>query len=686
GAGTVLITGASGALGGLVARHLAATGRAGRLLLVSRRGIDAAGMPELVADLKESGVEVTVAACDVADHDELAGVLDGVPLTGVVHAAGAVDDGLATALSPERVETVMRPKVDAAWHLHELTRDLDLDTFVLFSSVAGVWGNPGQANYAAGNTFLDALAALRRRSGLSAASLVWGPWEHGMAGGLTDADWRRLSRQGLKPLPASDGLAMLDAAARAAVPLVVTARLDLAALQRSGEVPPLLSGLVRPTRTGVRTRRTAGRPAAGDQNALAARLAALSPGEQQDVVREVVLAQAALVLGMTGPGAVDSGRSFRDVGFDSLTAVELRSRLNGVTGLRLPATVVFDYPTPVALAEFVLAELVGESGPAPADPALPAARTVPADEDRLVIVGMACRFPGGVSSPEEFWELVASRADAVGPFPTDRGWPADLVDPDPEALGKSVSGEGGFLYDAGEFDAEFFGISPREAVAMDPQQRLLLETSWEALEDAGIDPTGLRGSETGVFAGLFYHDYLPSHFVPEEVEGYLGTGGTGSVASGRVAYALGLEGPAVTVDTACPGQGAGSVSGGERRVPVLRPVEAGRYRRRPPRPGRSTRGRAVRRARSSSRMAPTSRSPAAGPALHTAGPTGRGAWQEILRSKAPEVPSSYRPTPKIFRSRPSCQASARADGSDRHRRSALGSREAVGEAESGESR
>ncbi|MBO1420388.1 beta-ketoacyl reductase, partial [Streptomyces sp. FH025] len=415
----------------------------------------------------------------------------------------------------------------------------------------GVIGNAGQANYAAGNTFLDALAAHRRHVGLPAVSLAWGPWEHGMAGGLGDADWRRLSRLGLKPVATSDGLAMLDAAVHAAAPLVVTATLDLAGLQRSGEVLPLLSGLVRTTRAGSHARRTAGRPAADGRNALAARLVGLSPDERRETVRELVLSQAALVLGMTGPEAVDFGRSFRDVGFDSLTSVELRSRLNNVTGLRLPATVVFDYPTPAALADFVVGELIGEAGPASADSAGPVARTVPADEDRLVIVGMACRFPGGVSSPEELWELVAAGRDAIGVFPTDRGWPEDVYDPDPEAVGKSVSGEGGFLYDAGEFDAEFFGISPREAVAMDPQQRLLLETSWEALEDAGIDPTGLRGSATGVFAGLFYHDYLPSHFVPEEVEGYLGTGGTGSVASGRVAYALGLEGPAVTVDTAC---------------------------------------------------------------------------------------------------------------------------------------
>ncbi|MEV0376027.1 beta-ketoacyl synthase N-terminal-like domain-containing protein, partial [Streptomyces sp. NPDC050636] len=247
----------------------------------------------------------------------------------------------------------------------------------------------------------------------------------------------------------------------------------------------------------------------------------------------------------------DPDRAFRDVGFDSLTAVELRNRLNNATGLRLPATVVFDYPTPAVLAGFVLRELVGGTDAVSVGSAVPAAGGVSVDDDRLVIVGMGCRFPGGVSSAGEFWELLESGGDAVGAFPVDRGWPADVVDPDPEAVGKSYSGEGGFLHNAGEFDAEFFGISPREAVAMDPQQRLLLETSWEALEDAGIDPGALRGSDTGVFSGLFYHDYLPSYPVPEEVEGYLGTGGTGSVASGRVAYALGLEGPAVTVDTAC---------------------------------------------------------------------------------------------------------------------------------------
>ncbi|MEU6965554.1 SDR family NAD(P)-dependent oxidoreductase [Streptomyces chrestomyceticus] len=557
--GTVLVTGASGVLGGVVARHLARSGRAEHLVLLSRRGGDAPGMPGLVVDLQEMGVKVTVAACDAADRDGLAGVLEGVALTGVVHAAGVLDDGVVGSLTAERLESVLRPKVDAAWNLHELTRDLglELDTFVLFSSIAGVIGNAGQANYAAGNTFLDALAAHRRHHGLPAVSLAWGPWENGMAGELAEADLLRMARQGLRPLSDARGLAALDAAADRARPLLVAAEVHLGALRRSSEVPPLLSALVPAARGKAQpARRTAGQPAAEDRNALAARLAGLSPAESREVLQDLVIGQAALVLGMAGPGALDGNRPFRDVGFDSLTAVELRNRLSTATGLRLPATAVFDYPTPVALAEFALDELIG-SGAVPADAAPPAAADDShaadshTDDDLVAIVGMACRFPGGATTPAEFWQMLASGGDGIGPFPDNRGWPADVVDPDPDAVGKSLVGEGGFLYDAAEFDAEFFGTSPREALAMDPQQRLLLETSWEALENAGIDPNELRTSASGVFTGMFHHDYLSATALPEEAEGYVGLGATGSVASGRVAYALGLEGPAVTVDTAC---------------------------------------------------------------------------------------------------------------------------------------
>ncbi|MFF7756274.1 SDR family NAD(P)-dependent oxidoreductase, partial [Streptomyces sp. NPDC007971] len=351
-AGTVLVTGASGALGGLVARHLAATGRARSLLLASRRGAGASGMPALAAELAGAGTSVQVVACDAADRKQLAGVIAGVPaaapLTGVVHTAGVLDDGVIASLTPDRVRQVMRPKAHAAWHLHELTRHLDLDTFVLFSSIAGVWGNPGQANYAAGNTFLDALAVHRRRQGLPAVSLAWGPWEQGMAGALTDAERQRMGRQGLRPLSDADGLALLDAAAVRPEPLLVTARLDLAALRRLGPaVPALATGLVRPGR------RTAGNPGPDAGRKLASRLAALPPEQLAGAILNLVLTQAALVLGRPGPESIESARYFRQLGFDSLTAVEFRNRISSAVGLRLPAGVVFDYPTPVELAGYL---------------------------------------------------------------------------------------------------------------------------------------------------------------------------------------------------------------------------------------------------------------------------------------------------------------------------------------------
>ncbi|MER7674793.1 SDR family NAD(P)-dependent oxidoreductase, partial [Kitasatospora sp. NPDC096128] len=346
--GEVLVTGASGALGGLVARHLAVTGRAERLLLLSRRGAAAAGMPALAAELAGAGTAVRVVACDASDRGQLAGVLDGVPLTGVVHTAGVLDDGLIGSLTAERVEQVVRPKVDAAWHLHELTRHLELDTFTLFSSVAGVWGTPGQANYAAGNTFLDALAAHRRHLGLPAVSLAWGPWEQGMAGELVEADRRRMARQGLKPLPAAEGLALLDASARAADALLVAAKLDLTTLRRPGSVlPDLLTGLVRPGR------RTAGGSGPEAGRNLLNQLAALPPEQLEDAVLKLVLSQAALVLNRPGAESIEAGRYFRQLGFDSLTALEFRNRITGALGLRLPAAIVFDYPTPVELARYL---------------------------------------------------------------------------------------------------------------------------------------------------------------------------------------------------------------------------------------------------------------------------------------------------------------------------------------------
>ncbi|MEU7385056.1 MULTISPECIES: type I polyketide synthase, partial [unclassified Streptomyces] len=352
--GTVLITGGTGTLGALAARHLVREHRVRDLLLVSRRGPDAPGATELVTELTELGAVVRVVACDVADRDALAAVIASARITAVVHTAGAVDDGVVSALTPERVDAVLRPKADAAWHLHELTAHLDLSAFVLFSSGAGVFGSAGQASYAAANAFLDALAALRRSQGLPALSLAWGLWEQRseLTGRLQAADLDRLSRGGTLPMSSEEGLALFDATLSADHAVLVPTRLDLGALRRraaSGdEVAPLLRGL-------VRSRRRATTP---NEDSLAQRLSGRSAAEQARLLLELVLRGAAEVLGHSRAGSLASDQAFRDIGFDSLTAVELRNRLAEATGVRLPATLVFDHPSPIALAERLRTELV----------------------------------------------------------------------------------------------------------------------------------------------------------------------------------------------------------------------------------------------------------------------------------------------------------------------------------------
>ncbi|MEU0437903.1 type I polyketide synthase [Streptomyces sp. NPDC006290] len=555
--GTVLVTGATGALGGLVARHLVTRHGVTRLLLVARRGAEAPGAAELVAELAESGATASWAACDVADRDALAAVLADIPaenpLTAVVHTAGVLDDGVFTGLTPERLSAVLRPKVDAARNLHELTRELDLTAFVLFSSTSGVFGGPGQANYAAANAYLDALATHRRAHGLPATATAWGLWAvaDGMAGALDAADVNRMRRAGLPPLTAEDGLELFDTAVALDEPAVALMRVDAEALRAqasAGTLSHLLRGLVR----GVARRTVDQSAGAAGEPELRGRLAALPAAEQERVLLDLIRAQVAAVLGHTGAGSVESSRSFKELGFDSLTAVELRNRMNAATALRLPATLVFDHPEPAALARHLRTELVGDGTAAEGTPAAPAT-AAPADDEPIAIVAMSCRYPGDVRAPEDLWRMLTAGADGITRWPENRGWDTEaLYDPDPESQGTSYARDGGFLHDATEFDADFFGISPREALAMDPQQRLLLETTWEVFERAGIAPSSVRGSRTGVFAGVMYHDYgARLHAVPDGVEGYLGTGSSSSIVSGRVSYTFGLEGPAVTVDTAC---------------------------------------------------------------------------------------------------------------------------------------
>ncbi|TQM77833.1 acyl transferase domain-containing protein [Saccharothrix saharensis] len=529
--GTVLVTGGTGTLGAVAARHLVTAHGVRHLVLTSRRGPDAPGASSLAAELTALGAHVRIVACDVADRSAVADLVRDHAFTGVVHTAGVLDDGVITSLTPERVDAVLRPKVDAAWNLHSLVGDVE--QFVVYSSAAGVFGAPGQANYAAANAFLDALAQHRRARGLPGTSLAWGLWadSSGITDRLDDGDLRRLSRSGMAALTTAHGMDLFDTALATPSALLVPAKLEMAG-PVGDDVPPLFRGLLR------RTRRAA-RQDTAVTDGLKGRLAALTRSEQDRQLLDLVSTHVAAVLGHAGAASVDPDRAFQELGFDSLTSVELRNRLGAATGLALPPTVVFDHPTALALAAHLRDSLV----PAAAAPVVPVTTAVTGDEP-IAIVAMACRFPGGASSPEELWELVAGERDAISGFPADRGW-------DGVELDSSHVREGGFLHDAARFDAGFFGMSDDEAVQTDPQQRLLLETSWEAFERAGIDPTSLRGTETGVFAGLIYHDYGVRLHQSATGAGFMGTGINASAASGRIAYTFGLEGPAVTVDTAC---------------------------------------------------------------------------------------------------------------------------------------
>ncbi|GAB3874953.1 hypothetical protein GCM10027610_144520 [Dactylosporangium cerinum] len=378
--------------------------------------------------------------------------------------------------------------------------------------------------------------------GEAGTALAWGPWAE--AGMLVDAGAEAyLRRRGLVPMPPALAVKALAAAVEHADGSAVVADVDWSRFcevftaGRASRLFDLLPGVAVP-------------PAAesGGDAAMRRRLLEVPGSQQRQVVLALVRSEVAAVLGHADASGVEPGKPFKALGFDSLTAVELRNRLSAVTGLTLPVGMVFDYPTPLALAEHLRGALLGEAGPVEAEPVVQR----PVDEP-IAIVGMSCRYAGGVDSPEDLWRLVRDGGDGITVFPADRGWDVEaLYHPDPDNPGTSYTREGGFIGGAADFDAELFGISPREALAMDPQQRLLLESAWEAFERAGLDPRSLAGTRTGVFVGSNSQDYLALLAGgSSDAEGYLATGTAASVISGRIAYAFGLEGPAVSVDTAC---------------------------------------------------------------------------------------------------------------------------------------
>ncbi|HEV2636386.1 MAG TPA: SDR family NAD(P)-dependent oxidoreductase, partial [Actinocrinis sp.] len=556
--GTILITGGTGALGGHLARRIASVGGADKLVLTGRRGLAAPGAADLAAELEALGapgaLQVVIVACDAADKDTLAAVLAEHPVDAVFHAAGVTGSDLLAETGPGHLDTLLAAKAAGAANLDELLRDTPLDAFVLFSSIAGVWGSGGQAAYAAANAYLDALAEARRARGLAATALAWGPWaEGGMVGGDNE---RELRRRGLAPLDPALALAALQSALDRGETALTVVDVDwrkfapgFAASRRR----PLIEDLPEVAEALADAADGADGPGQGAGAKLRADLLAAALADRQPLVLRLLLDLVAQVLGHTSAAGIEADRAFKELGFDSLTAVDLRNALAVVSGLRLPASLVFDYPTPAVLAAHVLAELVGSADPA-AQSGAAAGRSaaLAVAGDPIVIVAMGCRYPGSVAGPEDLWRLVESGTDAIAAFPQDRGWDLDALLAS-QGSGTSFAVGGGFLRGVGGFDAAFFGINPREALAMDPQQRVLLEASWESLERAGIDPATLRGSATGVFIGSNGQDYGPLLMTASsaDAEGYLATGNAAAVVSGRLSYWFGLEGPAVTVDTAC---------------------------------------------------------------------------------------------------------------------------------------
>ncbi len=558
--GTVLVTGGTGGAGAQLAQHLARAHGVRHLLLLSRQGAAAPGAAALLAELTALGCSAQVVDCDVADLQAVQRTIAGIdprhPLTAVFHSAVLLDDGVLEALDSARVERAFAAKARGAFNLHLATAGLDLAAFVMFSSMAGLLGTAGQANYAAANTFVDALCAYRRSLGLPAQSLAWGSWAQvGLAAQLSEALRKRLREHGFVPMAPAEALGRLDLAMVRGEALLVPVHLDLRALRQArGEAG-----------AGPLWRELLGAPAARSpsvaesaEGGLAERLRRMSASEQQRHIQEVVRREVAAVLRLSDVQALGLEQPLKELGLDSLMAVEMRNRLGALLGQRLPAGLLFDYPTVQALSMHLLRERLNLPAAAAAAAAAPPRVVAPAPAaagavEPIAVVAIGCRLPGGIETPAQLWQALAEGRDLVAPLPDDRGWNLEsLYDPEPGMPGKTYVTAGGFLHGLELFDPSFFGIAPREAEKLDPQQRLLLEVSWEALERAGIPPLSLAGSSTGVFIGAFashYDQRLTED--PKALDGYVATGNTLSVASGRIAYTLGLQGPAVTLDTAC---------------------------------------------------------------------------------------------------------------------------------------
>jgi acyl transferase domain-containing protein/acyl carrier protein len=549
-AATYLVTGGLGSIGLEIAGHLAAHG-AKQLVLTSRRTPGDAAQQRIDAIVAQYGCEVRVVTADVADAEAVARLLATVaaelpPLAGIVHAAGEIGTTALNKLDDAEVDRVFAGKVWGAWHLSEAAAELQLDFFLSTSSIASVWGGYGQTAYGAANAFLDGLAWRLRASGIPGFSVNFGPWSTGMA----DAESRaRLEQRGVKTLSPADALAGLADIAAGSQAQGVIARIDwtrfLPLFQQAGR-RGFLAELERevPAEAAISAAVTA-----SGKTPLAERLTN-APVQQRKKLLTDYLRDAVSEVTRVDAAEIREDEGFFDLGMDSLMAVELRRRIEQGVGREIPVTLVMDHPRLSDAADYLLGDVL-ELTEQKSGPTLAAAVTTRTDEP-IAIVAVSCRFPGA-PDPEAFWDVLSGGVDAIREVPEDRFDIDEFYDPDPETPGKIYTRFGGFLDGIDGFDPEFFGISPREAVWIEPQQRLVLETVWEGLERAGYAPAALRGSRTGIFTGVAANEYahLLSAESVDKIEPYFITGNALNAISGRVAFALGLEGPAVAVDTAC---------------------------------------------------------------------------------------------------------------------------------------
>lgn len=562
---TYLITGGTGALGLALARWLIAHG-ARHLVLLSRH----APPPSTLSSLNATDATVRHFAADVTSHPDLTRVFTALesstaPLAGVFHAAGLSGFTPLTALTAAEFSAVLAPKITGAQLLHAFTRALPLDHFVLFSSISSVWGSSGQTHYAAANAHLDTLAHERRRLGLPALSINWGPWdEAGMAASGRD----QLRRIGLIPLAPAAALTLLGRLLTSASPQITAAAVNWSLLHpvlTLRRAQPLLDAFAPTTHAA---------PPTGAVSEILTRLRSADTTQRTDILATYLQQTLARILGRAPTDVIDPHQGFFALGMDSLMAVELRTHLESDLALRLPTTIAFDRANLAALHAELLILLFAPSVSAPPllslspshahsasppsplslSPSSPPHATAHAQAEPIAILALACRFPGGVSTPAEFWSLLRDARSGLAPVPPSRWDSAALYHPDPAHPGTLYTRDFGFIDGVDQFDHAFFNLYPREAAGMDPQQRLLLETAWQALESAGLATERLRGSDTGTFVGVSTNDYAQLVLKsgdPAHLDAYFGTGNALNAIAGRIAYALGLRGPTMITDTAC---------------------------------------------------------------------------------------------------------------------------------------